>query len=158
MLCRMARSEFEHEFEIAAPRARLHAFLCDLHNLRALHPLIVSIEDLPRDAARPGARRHRILDRVALGPLRLPARYVAEIEPVADDTLRAEAWQWPGVHLETTYRLHVHVDEGGDATRLVEHVRVEAPRWLLRFVTRQASEAHRETLSRMQAHFARGRT
>ena len=145
-----ARGEFTHEVEIAAPRARVHAFLCDLHNLKALHPLIVSIEDLPRDAARPGARRHRIVDRIPFGPLRLPARYVAEIEPVGDDLIRAEAWQSPGVHLETTYRLQ----ERGDATRLVEHVRIDAPRWLLRFVLRQASAAHRETLSRMQARFA----
>jgi len=148
----MARGEFVHEVEIAAPRARLHAFVCDLHNLRSLHPLIVRVEDLPPDAARPEVRRHRILDHIALGPLRLPARYLAEIGPVGEDAIRAEAWQSPGIHLETLYRLRAR----GDASLLTERVRVDAPRWLLGFVMRQASAAHRETLSRMQALFARG--
>ena len=143
------RSEFSDEIEIAAPRARLHAFLLDLHNHLELHPLIVSIEDLPPLPEAPGARRYRIVDRVPFGPLRLRAEYVAAIEPVSGHEIRAEAWQSPGIHLETSYRLQ----DRGEATLLAEHVSVEAPRGLRGFVTRQASRAHHETLRKMQAHF-----
>ena len=127
----------------------MHAFLCDLHNLRELHPFIVAIEDLPPSPELPGAQRYRIEDRIPLGPIRLRTSYVAAMEPVAGGELRGHAWQKPGVHLLTTYTLH----ERNGATELREHCAIDAP-WLLRgFVATQARRAHEETLAKLKAHF-----
>ena len=68
---------------------------------------------------------------------------------MSDHEIRAQAWQSPGVHLETTYRL----EDRGEGTHLAEQVSIEAPFGLRRFVTGQASRAHRETLEKMRAHF-----
>jgi len=145
----MGQAAFAHEIEIRTSRAQLHAFLSDLHNYLPLHPLILSIEDLPPDPEMPGARRYRVVDRVPFGPFQLRARYVAAIDPVSDHEIQAHAWQSPGIQLQTTYAL----DESGAKTRLVERVWVEAPRLLRRFVTTQASRAHQETLTRMKTLF-----
>jgi hypothetical protein len=142
----MTRADFAHEIEIATPRARLHAFLCDLYNYLPLHPLIVSIEDLPADPEMPRARRYQVVDRVPFGPFRLRTRYVAALEPVTGHEIRGHAWQSPGIYLQTTYTL----EERGAVTRLAERVSVEAPRLLRRFVTTQASHAHQETLAKMK--------
>lgn len=138
---------FVHEIELLVPRDRVRGFLCDLHNHRDLHPLIVAVEDLAADPARPGARRYRITDRVPLGPVGLTIAYTAAIEVLDDARVRAEAWQSPGIHLTTEYEL----TERDGGTRLVERVQVDAP-WLLRRLTiRKAREAHRTTLDRMKA-------
>lgn len=142
-----AISGFELAITIAVPRARLHAFLADLAHFSALHPLIESIERLPADPARPRALRHRVVDRIPLGPFRLRTVYTAALEPITDDEIRGEAWQWPGVHLVTRYRL----EDRGAATGLRETVTLAAPLGLRGFVRRQALAAHRTTLERMRA-------
>jgi hypothetical protein len=141
------RADFELSIEIAVPRARLHAFLCDLACFSALHPFIESITRLPADPARPRALRHRVVDRIPLGPFRLRTVYTAALEPIADDEILGEAWQWPGVHLTTRYRLA----DRGDKTGLREAAVVEAPLGLRGFVRRQAFAAHRTTLERLKA-------
>lgn len=146
----MARASFELEIEIPAPRARLHAFLCDLRNHLELHPLIVGIDEIAPSDEWPSARRYRIVDRVPIGPLRMRAEYVAAVEGVSENEIRAEAWQSPGVHLTTRYTL----EDRGERTHLVERVRIDAPFVLRGFVKRQAEQAHRETLEKMRAHFA----
>jgi Polyketide cyclase / dehydrase and lipid transport len=138
---------FEHALEIAVPRARLHAFLAALENFAPLHPLIESITSLPPDPARPAARHYRVVDRIPVGPFRLEAIYRAAIEVIAEDEIRGEAWQSPGVHLVTTY----HLEPRGTGTRLRESVVVEAPFGLRRFVAHQASTSHRATLEGIKA-------
>ncbi|MEZ4330320.1 MAG: SRPBCC family protein [Myxococcota bacterium] len=140
-------ARFEHAVEIAVPRARLHAFLCALENLAPLHPLIESIRPAPPRAERPNARRYRVVDRIAFGPLRLRAAYSAELEPIAEDLVRGEAWQSPGIHLVTHYRLEALAPE---RTRLHETCVIRAPRGLRGFVARQASASHRATLAGMK--------
>lgn len=137
---------FEHAIEIDRPRATVHAFLCSLESLAPLHPLIESITPLPAEAARPDARRYRVVDRIAFGPFKLRAEYTAALEPIDAGEVRGEAWQVPGVHLITRYRL----EEREQRTRLVETCTVEAPFGLRRFVARLASDAHRATLERMK--------
>jgi hypothetical protein len=149
----MGRADFTHEIEIRTSRAQLHAFLCDLHNYVPLHPLILSIEDLPPVPEMPGSRRYRVVDRVPFGPFQLRARYVAAIEPVSDHEIRGHAWQSPRIHLETAYALN----ECGAKLRLVERVSVEAPWLLRRFVATQASRAHQETLAKLKTLFEGGR-
>ncbi len=149
----MAPARFEHEIEIAVPRAALHAFLCDLENYVPLHPLIESIRELPADPERPRARRYRVVDRIPVGPIRMRTAYTAALEPISDHEVHGEAWQSPGIHLLTVYALHVV--PGG--TRLVEQVRVDAPRWMRHFVERQARSSHRVTLEKMKAHLEAAR-
>ena len=60
----MRSSDFVHEIEIGVSRESLRTFLGDLHNYVALHPLIVSIDELEPLAERPSARRYRVIDRV----------------------------------------------------------------------------------------------
>ncbi len=143
----MPATDFVHEIEIRVPRARLHAFLCDLHKFVPLHPLIESIEEISPTDEMPGARRYRVVDRVPLGPFRLRTVYTAALESVSVNEVHGHAWQSPGIRMQTIYAL-----EGAESgTRLVERVSVEAPRILRRFVVSQARQSHKETLAKMKA-------
>jgi len=143
----MPATDFVHEIEIRVPQARLHAFLCDLHNYVPLHPLIESIEEIPPMDALPGARRYRVVDRIPLGPFRLRTVYTAALESVTTDEVHGHAWQSPGIRLQTIYAL----ESTESGTRLVERVSIEAPLILRRFVVRQARQSHKETLAKMKA-------
>lgn len=143
----MPEPDFVLEVELRAPRDRVRSFLCDLHNQRDLHPLIVAVEEQAADPARPSARRYRITDRVPIGPFGMTIVYTAAVEAQGAGRVCAEAWQAPRIHLTTEYELTV-LEDGG--TRLVERVSVEAPWPLRRFTIRQAQVAHRTTLDRMK--------
>ncbi len=143
----MPATDFVHEIEIRVPQARLHAFLCDLHNYVPLHPLIESIEEVSPTDDMPGARRYRVVDRLPVGPFRLRTVYSAALESVTANEVHGHAWQSPGVRLHTIYSL-----EGTKSgTRLIERVSIEAPRILRRFVVSQARQSHRQTLDKMKA-------
>jgi hypothetical protein len=146
----MSRSHSAHqielEIEIGIPRARLHAFLCDLENYVPLHPLIESIEELAPSEELPRARRYRVVDRIPLGPFRLRTQYTAALDPVSESEVHGHAWQSPGIRLHTIYELH----EIASGTRLVERVAVEAAPIFRRFVIRQARQSHEETLAKMK--------
>ncbi len=143
----MAHAEFEHAIEMAIPPATLRAFLADLENYVPLHPLIESIRPLPPRADHPRAKHYRVVDRIPVGPFRLKAVYTAALDPVSPTEVHGLAWQSPGIHLHTVYR--IEPEPGG--LRLREQVRVEAPWPLLRFVVGQASASHRTTLCEMKA-------
>jgi hypothetical protein len=143
----MSPPDFVLEVELRASRDRVRSFLGDLHNHRDLHPLIVAVEELAADPARPSARRYRITDRLPFGPFGMTIAYTAAIEALDAGRVRGEAWQAPGIHLTTEYEL-ADLDDGG--TQLVERVSVEAPWPLRRFTIRQARAAHRTTLDRMK--------
>jgi carbon monoxide dehydrogenase subunit G len=143
----MARVDFVQQIEIGVPRARLHAFLCDLENYVPLHPLIESIEEISPTDEMPRARRYRVVDRVPFGPFRFRTQYTAALEPVSEREVRGHAWQSPGIRLHTVYEL----TDLAAGTRLVERVSVEAPAILRRFVIGQARRSHAETLVKMKA-------
>ncbi len=143
----MPAADFVLEVEIRVPQARLHAFLCDLHNYVPLHPLIESIEEISPTEEMPRARRYRVVDRVPLGPFRLRTSYTAALESVSPEEVRGYAWQSPGVRLQTNYAL----EKTESGTRLVERVCIEAPRLLRRFVVSKARQSHEETLAKMKA-------
>lgn len=139
----MAEARFELAVEVgAAPEAAI-AFLADLHRVRALHPLIVRVDDLAPAPERPAARRYRVTDRLRVGPLRLRAVYVAELERVSPRELRGTAWQRPRVEVYTRYR----AEPAPGGARLVERALVRAPWPLLGTVRRRAEAAHREMLA-----------
>ena len=150
----MARDHFSLSIEIAASPEAVHDFLADLHRVSALHPLIVRIDELPADPARPRARRFRVVDRLKLGPLPLRIRYRAEIDATSPLEIRATARQFPAIELRTHYRL---TPIAGGATRLSEQVDVTAPRMLIGTVRRQAHAAHRETLEKLALRLASDR-
>ena len=142
----MSRADFVHQIEIGVPRAELHAFLCDLRNYVPLHPLIESIEEMAPTDEMPSARRYRVVDRIPFGPFRLRTQYTAALEPVSEHEVHGHAWQSPGIRLHTAYELQ----DVASGTRLVERVSVEAPAILRRYVIRQASQSHEETLAKMK--------
>ncbi len=69
----MPAIDFVHEIEIRVPQARLHAFLCDLHNYVPLHPLIESIEEVSPTDDMPGTR---LIERVSIEAPRILRRFV----------------------------------------------------------------------------------
>ena len=90
----MPATDFVHEIEIRVPPARLHAFLCDLHNYVPLHPLIESIEEIPPMNELPGARRYRVVERVSIeAPLILRRFVVSQARQSHKETLsKMKAW------------------------------------------------------------------
>ncbi|MFK7896148.1 MAG: SRPBCC family protein [Myxococcota bacterium] len=162
----MKERSFTIEVEIDAPTHSVHAFLLDLDHLAPLHPLIESIELLESRVERPAAKRYRVVDQIPVGPFKMQAIYVAELEAISDTEVCGRAWQSPKVILETRYRLSplgarrsaeagtsgsddgVLGSPGG--THLEERVRIQAPFGLRSFVAAQAFRAHETTLSKMK--------
>lgn len=139
--------DFELAREIEIPKQALHDFLCNLHRYVPLHPFIESIQDLPPNAARPSARRYRVVDRIPVGPVKLKTVYTAELDPVGPDEVHGRAWQRPSIRLLTVYRL----ESTASGTRLVESCRVAAPKLLRAFTVAQARKAHARTLDEMKS-------
>ena len=91
------------------------------------------------------------VDRIPLGPVRLRTSYVARLYvPVTGDVL-AEARQFPRVRLCSTVAFEP-IETG---TRVVERIRIEAPRPLASVTTRKAVEAHTEMLAGIRRRFER---
>ncbi len=142
----MSTSDFRHEIEIGVPGSQISDFLADLHNIVPLHPLIVSMEDLPALPEMPSARHYRVVDRLAVGPMHIRVRYTATIEVSSEHEILAHAWQFPGIHLCTVYRM----EQASESTRVIESVWVEAPRILRHYVIDQASQSHETMLAEMK--------
>jgi hypothetical protein len=147
-ICSAERMLSEH---VAAPPEVVRGFYVDLNNIRLVHPLVVSVRTIARTDTPDGYEQtYRVHDRIPLGPLTLRTRYVARLQvPVAGDVI-AEARQFPMVRLRSV----VTFDgiEGG--TRLVEHMRIQAPRLLAAVTVRQAVNAHTAMLSNIRDRLA----
>jgi hypothetical protein len=147
----MTTREFTLEIDLATSPTAVRAFLLDLDNLAPLHPLIESIELLDSRPERPAARRYRVVDQIPIGPFRMRTVYTAELEGLSAIEVCGRAWQSPGITLETRYRLSPwEAGTGEPGTHLVEHVRIQAPFGLGRFVSSQAASAHAATLAEMK--------
>jgi hypothetical protein len=142
----MADDTFTLEEDLDVAPSVLRAFLCDLNNLVALHPLIESIEELKPMEELPRAKHYRVVDRIPMGPFKLRTVYTAALDPVGENEVHGYAWQFPSIELHTVYAL----TETPHGTHLVERVRVKAPWLLRRFVVGQAKQAHAVTLSKMK--------
>ena len=144
-----ASSSFRLQCSIRAPASLVHEYLCDLENYVGLHPLIESITEIKAVPELPNARRYRVVDRIAFGPLRFRIVYTAALEALNSTTVRGNAWQFPGVHLTTVYEVST-TEAAPEMTCLRESTDVMAPWGLRRIVCSQAARAHAETLKRLQ--------
>jgi hypothetical protein len=137
--------------DIAAPPAAVRDFYVDLDNIMRVHPLVVSVRSISRTETAHGyVQTYRVHDRIPLGPVTLPTRYVARLDvPVAGAVL-TEARQFPAVRLRgvVTFAL----TDGG--TRLAEKIQITAPRVLAGVTVREAVNAHTTMLANIRSHFA----
>jgi hypothetical protein len=137
--------------EIPAPPDRVRGFYVDLNNIRRVHPLVVSVRSAGRTETADGyVQTYRVTDRIPLGRITLRTTYTARLHvPVHGDVV-AEARQFPRVRLRSV----VTFDEIDGGTRIIEHLRIRAPRLLATITTREAVNAHKKMLSNIREHFA----
>lgn len=136
--------------QVPAEPATVRDFYVDLDNIEVVHPLAVSVRTLARTDTNDGYRQsYRVHDRIPLGPISLPISYHADLHVSAQGVL-AESRQFPGVRLRT----RVTFEPDGVGTRLVEHMRIQAPRPLIGYTVREAVSAHTTMLAGIRRHFA----
>jgi hypothetical protein len=146
----IARAELVVTDEIPAPPAQVRAFYIDLNNIKTVHPLVVSVRTVERVQLANGYRQtYRVTDRIAMGPLKLPTSYVAQLIVPTHGDVFTEARQFPRVRLTGV----VSFDLAGAGTRMTERITVEAPRPLAGITTREADEAHKVMLAGIRRHF-----
>jgi len=146
----MAHAERTLSEQVPAPPARVRDFYVDLDNIKLVHPLIVSVQAMPRSETPDGYRQsYRVVDRIPLGPFTIQITYQARLHVPADGDVTTEADQSPGVRLRGTVSFEP-VDGG---TRVTERIRIAAPRPLASMTTREAVKAHIEMLAGIRRHF-----
>jgi hypothetical protein len=146
----MAHAERTLSEQVPAPPDRVRDFYVDLDNIKLVHPLIVSVQAMPRSETRDGYRQsYRVVDRIPLGPFTIQITYQARLHVPADGDVTTEADQSPGVRLRGTVSFEP-VDGG---TRVTERIRITAPRPLASMTTREAVKAHIEMLAGIRRHF-----
>jgi hypothetical protein len=136
--------------QIPAPPDEVRRFYVDLNNIRLVHPLVVSVRSLARNATADGyVQVYRVRDRIPLKLFTLRTSYWARLYvPIAGDVI-GEARQFPRVRLHS--RVTFDAFDGG--TRVVERIRTEAPRILSTVTTREAVKAHVALLAGIRRHF-----
>jgi hypothetical protein len=136
--------------DVPAPPDQVHDFYVDLDNIKQVHPLVVAVRATDRRETADGyVQSYRVQDRIPLGPLRLPISYVALLHVPNTGDVTAEARQFPRVRLHTT----VTFEPIAAATRVTEHMRIEAPRALATMTIREAVKAHTAMLAGMRRCF-----
>lgn len=146
----MTRTDRTLSEEIPALPADVRAFYTDLDNLRLVHPFVTSVRTVCRSETAVGyVQTYRVGDRIPVGPVTLRLNYIARLSvPVAGDVL-TEARQFPRVRL--TGRVAFEPIDIG--TRIVEQMRIEAPRPLAPMTIRKAVEAHASMLACIRRRF-----
>jgi hypothetical protein len=136
--------------QVPAEPARVREFYVDLHNIKLVHPLVTSVRSISRSETAGGyVQKYRVRDRIPLGPIVVHTSYVAVLHvPVAGDVV-TETRQFPSV------RLHGKVTfEGIDGgTRVIERIRIQAPRPLAGLTHREAVKAHIAMLAGIRRQF-----
>jgi hypothetical protein len=122
--------------------ATMRAFYTDLTNLKALHPLILSVREVA-----PG--RWRVQERNALGPLGIRTWYSVQLSVDADGDVVGESQAHLGVRVHDVVSFEA-VDGG---TKVVERLRLVAPLPLIGYAHREAVKAHEKMLAGMRRHF-----
>lgn len=136
---------------VAAPPEEVRGFYVDLNNIRLVHPLVVSVCSIARTDTPDGYEQtYRVHDRIPLGRLTLRTSYVARLHVRLAGDVIAEARQFPMVRL----RSMVTFDGIDGGTRVVEHIRIQAPRLLAAVTVREAVNAHTAMLSNIRDRFA----
>jgi hypothetical protein len=146
----MAHAERTLSEQVPAPPDRVRDFYVDLDNIKLVHPLIVSVQAMPRSETPDGYRQsYRVVDRIPLGPFTIQITYQARLHVPADGDVTTEADQSPGVRLRGTVSFEP-VDGG---TRVTERIRIAAPRPLASMTIREAVKAHIAMLAGIRRHF-----
>ncbi|MBO4209537.1 SRPBCC family protein, partial [Micromonospora echinofusca] len=98
---------------------------------------------------RPGSRAsYTVTDRVALGPLRLPVSYRADVLTASTEEVVVVARQWSGTRVRNHARIR---PEGPDQVRIDVEITLAAPAPLLGYALRQARAAHLTLAARLGA-------
>jgi hypothetical protein len=137
--------------DIPAPPAAVRDFYVDLNNIKTVHPLVVSVRVISRSETSDGYQQiYRVRDRIPLGMLlNLRVSYWVRLQvPVHGDVI-TEARQFPRVRLSGTVKFEP-IDSG---TRVIEWLRIAAPRPLAAMTRREAVNAHVAMLSGIRRHF-----
>jgi hypothetical protein len=137
-----ARSEWTLTEWVPTDPATTRAFYTDLTNLTTVHPLILGVREVA-----PG--QWRVQERNTFGPLSFRTWYSANLRVGADGDVVGESKAHLGVRLHDVVSFE-SVDGG---TRVVERVRIVAPRPLIAYVHREAVTAHEKMLAAMRRHF-----
>ena len=136
--------------EVPAAPAELRDFYVDLNNIKAVHPLVISVLTISRaDTADGYEQTYRVADRIPLGIFNLRIRYWARLQVPTHGDVITEARQFPRVRLCGTVNFEP-IDSG---TRLIERLRISAPRPLAAMTTREAVDAHIAMLAGIRHHF-----
>jgi hypothetical protein len=146
------REECTLSEDVPGPPDDVRGFYVDLHNIKLVHPLLVSVRTVDRSETADGyVQTYRVVDSIPFGPLHLRTNYVAKLYvPIAGDVL-TEARQFPRVRLSGT----VSFEPIATGTRVVERIRIEAPRPLAPMTVGKAVEAHAEMLAGIRQRFER---
>ena len=144
------RAEHVLSEEVPAPPDEVRAFYIDLDNIKAVHPLVVSVRATARIELVDGyCQSYRVKDRIPFGPLTLPTTYTAHLRVASVGPVITEARQFPRIRLYGV----VSFDSVGTGTRVVERLTVYAPPPLAAVTTREAVKAHTEMLAGIRRHF-----
>jgi hypothetical protein len=146
----IARAERTLTEEVPAPPDEVRDFYVDLDNIKLVHPLIVSVEELSRSEVADGYQQsYQVVDQMRLGPFTFQITYRARLHVPVKGDVQTEAYQSPGVRLRGN--ITFAPIQGG--TRVTERVQIAAPRLLAGYTTREAVKAHIAMLSGIRSHF-----
>lgn len=133
----------------AAPEA-VRDFYVDLDNIKAVHPLVVSVRALSRTHTADGYEQtYRVVDRIPLGILNLRVSYWARLHVPTQGDVITEARQFPRVRLSG----RVSFDPIAVGTLVTERLRIAAPRPLAALTEREAVAAHLAMLAGIRDRF-----
>lgn len=136
--------------EVPAAPDDVRAFYVDLNNIKAVHPLVVSVRATERSETADGYQQsYRVKDRIPLGPFTVPTSYEAHLTVPRVGDVTTEARQFPRVRLDGV----VSFDPTDSGTRVTERITIQAPRLLAGMTTREAVKAHVEMLAGIRRHF-----
>ncbi|MGN9775413.1 SRPBCC family protein [Micromonospora sp. H33] len=141
----LRRDSFSYTVQARCAPAVAAELLADPLRQVELHPLIVRVRRL---RPRPGARAsYAITDRLAVGRLRLPVTYRADVLVATSDEVVTVARQWPA----TIVRNHTRLGPEPDGVRIDVEITLAAPAPLFGYAFAQARSAHLGLASRLGA-------
>jgi hypothetical protein len=136
--------------EVPAAPAGVRDFYVDLSNIKTVHPLVISVHTISRTDTTDGYEQtYRVADRIPLGMVNLRISYRARLQVPTRGEVITEARQFPRVRLHGTVTFEP-IDAG---TRVIERIRISAPRPLAAMTTREALDAHAAMLAGIRRHF-----
>ncbi|ORW09994.1 polyketide cyclase / dehydrase and lipid transport [Mycobacterium kyorinense] len=136
--------------EVPATPDDVRDFYVGLDNIKAVHPLVVSVRTLSRTRTADGYQQtYRVVDRIPLGILNLRVSYWARLHVPTQGDVITEARQFPRVRLSG----RVSFDPSAVGTLVTERLRIAAPRPLAGITEHEAVDAHLAMLSGIRDWF-----